>query len=170
MSSCSVRCDHETIQTAMTAAETGHLIPSSLHRQSAPQTRSAGSSTSSSHPSSIRSRCSSVDIRAVVSQQLVLAIDGHMVPWFRAHDHDTSPSAAMIRDNKHTRSMESSIHPGKDEMRSGQQPFAALPFRARSPPDRAALQANPKDYAAGKTVKGHCEKFFTFCSICLPGC
>lgn len=74
--------DHETIQTAMTAAETGHLILSSLHTIGAANTISRIIDVfEPSQQHQIAMQLSMV-LRAVVSQQLVPAIDGHMVPAF----------------------------------------------------------------------------------------
>ncbi len=74
--------DHETIQTAMTAAETGHLVLSSLH------TIGAASSISRiidvfepSQQRQIAVQLSMV-LRAVISQQLVPAVDGTIIPAF----------------------------------------------------------------------------------------
>ncbi len=69
--------DLETISTALTAAETGHLVFATLHTQSTRRRRSTASSTSSRPSSSSRcgpssrSRC-----RAIVTQQLLPTADG----------------------------------------------------------------------------------------------
>ena len=69
--------DLETIATALTAAETGHLVFATLHTQSAPTRRSTASSTSS--PPSSRARCACSSRRrsqGVVTQTLVPTADG----------------------------------------------------------------------------------------------
>jgi twitching motility protein PilT len=68
--------DEETIQTVLTAAETGHLVFSTLHTNSAPQTvdRIVSCFPKSSHPQ-VRQQLSSV-LEAVVSMQLVTKADG----------------------------------------------------------------------------------------------
>ena len=74
--------DHETIQTAMTAAETGHLIFSSLHTIGAANTIDRIIDVfpaSQQHQISIQ--LASV-LQAVVSQKLVPSVSGEMVPAF----------------------------------------------------------------------------------------
>ena len=109
--------DHETIQTAMTAAETGHLILSSLHTIGAANTISRIIDVfEPSQQHQIAMQLSMV-LRAVVSQQLVPAIDGHMVPAFELMIM-TPAISNMIRDNK-THQIDGIIYTSaKDEMRS----------------------------------------------------
>lgn len=74
--------DYETISTAMTAAETGHVIFSSLHTIGASNTIDRiidAFSTSQQHQVSIL--LASV-LQAVISQKLLPSIDGTMVPAF----------------------------------------------------------------------------------------
>ena len=109
--------DHETIQTAMTAAETGHLVLSSLHTIGAANTISRIIDVfEPSQQHQIAMQLSMV-LRAVVSQQLVPAIDGHMVPAFEIMIM-TPAISNMIRDNK-THQIDGIIYTSaKDEMRS----------------------------------------------------
>ena len=91
--------DHETIQTAMTAAETGHLILSSLH------TLGAANSISRiidvfepSQQHQIIMQLSMV-LQAVISQQLVPDVNGKNIPVFEIM-RLTPAIRNMIRDNK----------------------------------------------------------------------
>jgi twitching motility protein PilT len=91
--------DHETIQTAMTAAETGHLVLSSLHTIGAANTISRIIDVfDPSQQRQIAVQLSMV-LRAVVSQQLVPTVDGNMVPAFEIMVM-TPAISNMIRDNK----------------------------------------------------------------------
>lgn len=91
--------DHETIQTAMTAAETGHLVLSSLHTIGAANTISRIIDVfDASQQRQIAMQLSMV-LRAVVSQQLVPSIDGKMIPAFEIMVM-TPAISNMIRDNK----------------------------------------------------------------------
>ena len=68
--------DHETIQTALTAAETGHLVMSTLHTLDAPETINRIISVFPPHQQQqIRLQLASV-LRAVISQRLVPRADG----------------------------------------------------------------------------------------------
>ena len=72
--------DHETIQTAMTAAETGHLILSSLHTTGAANTISRIMDVfepSQQHQIAIQL---SMVLQTVISQQLVPDVNGHNIP------------------------------------------------------------------------------------------
>lgn len=91
--------DHETIQTAMTAAETGHLVLSSLHTIGAASTISRIIDVfDPSQQRQIALQLSMV-LRAVISQQLVPALGGGMVPAFEIMIM-TPAISNMIRDNK----------------------------------------------------------------------
>lgn len=74
--------DEETIKTAMTAAETGHLVISTLHTVGAANTIDRIiDSFPSNQQQQIRAQLSMV-MQAVISQQLIPAVDGTMVPAF----------------------------------------------------------------------------------------
>ena len=91
--------DYETIQTAMTAAETGHLVLSSLHTTGAANT--IGRIVDVFEPSQQRqvSIQLSMVLQAVISQQLVPDINGHNIPVFEVMR--LNPAIRnMIRDNK----------------------------------------------------------------------
>ena len=91
--------DYETIQTAMTAAETGHLILSSLHTTGAANT--IGRIVDVFEPAQQRqiSIQLSMVLQAVISQQLIPDINGHTIPAFEVMR--LNPAIRnMIRDNK----------------------------------------------------------------------
>ena len=91
--------DYETIQTAMTAAETGHLVLSSLHTIGAVNT--IGRIVDVFEPSQQRqiSIQLSMVLQAVISQQLVPDVEGHNIPVFEVMR--LNPAIRnMIRDNK----------------------------------------------------------------------
>ena len=91
--------DYENIQTAMTAAETGHLVLSSLHTTGAANT--IGRIVDVFEPSQQRqvSIQLSMVLQAVISQQLVPDINGHNIPVFEVMR--LNPAIRnMIRDNK----------------------------------------------------------------------
>ena len=91
--------DFETIQTAMTAAETGHLVLSSLHTIGAANTISRIIDVfNASQQRQIAVQLSMV-LKAVVSQQLVPAKNGTLVPAFEIMVM-TPAISNMIRDNK----------------------------------------------------------------------
>ncbi len=91
--------DYETIQTAMTAAETGHLILSSLHTIGAANTIGRIMDVfepSQQHQIAIQL---SMILQAVISQQLVPDVNGHNIPAFEIM-RLTPAIRNMIRDNK----------------------------------------------------------------------
>lgn len=91
--------DFETIQTAMTAAETGHLVLSSLHTIGAANTIDRIIDVfEPSQQRQIAVQLSMV-LQAVVSQQLVPTIDGRLIPAFEIMTL-TPAIRNMIRDNK----------------------------------------------------------------------
>lgn len=74
--------DLETISSALTIAETGHLVFSTLHTNSASQTIDRIIDVfPEGSKGQIRTQLSSV-ITAIISQRLIPAIDGGMVPAF----------------------------------------------------------------------------------------
>ena len=91
--------DYETIQTAMTAAETGHLVLSSLQTTGAANT--IGRIVDVFEPAQQRqiSIQLSMVLQAVISQQLVPDVNGHTIPVFEVMR--LNPAIRnMIRDNK----------------------------------------------------------------------
>lgn len=91
--------DYETISTAMTAAETGHLIFSTLHTIGASNTIDRiidAFPSSQQHQIAIQL---SMVLRAVVSQQLLPTVDGGIVPAFEIMTL-TPAIRNMIRESK----------------------------------------------------------------------
>lgn len=91
--------DAETIRTAMTAAETGHLVIATLHTKGAVNTIDRIlDSFPSEQQGQVRVQLSMV-LRTVVSQQLVPGVDGSLIPAFEIM-HADHAIRNMIRDNK----------------------------------------------------------------------
>ena len=91
--------DYETIRTAMTAAETGHLLIATLHTKGAVNTVDRiVDSFPSGQQDQIRAQLSMV-LRTVVSQQLMPSTDGGMVPAYEIM-HVNDAICNMIRENK----------------------------------------------------------------------
>lgn len=99
--------DLETIQTALTAVETGQLLLSSLHTIGAAQTVDRIVDVfPAGQQDQIRLQLALV-LKAVVSQQLIPTVDGGVVPAFEIMKCNVAIQN-MIRDNK-THQMESVI-------------------------------------------------------------
>jgi twitching motility protein PilT len=91
--------DHETIQVAMTAAETGHLVISTLHTTGAANTVDRIiDAFPPNQQGQIRIQLS-MTLRAVVSQQLVPGVDGSVLPAFEVMRVNTAISN-LIREAK----------------------------------------------------------------------
>ncbi len=91
--------DHETIRTAMTAAETGHLLIATLHTNGAVNTIDRIiDAFPSTQQSQIRVQLSMV-LRTVVSQRLLPDVDGGLVPAYEIM-HMNAAIRSMIRDCK----------------------------------------------------------------------
>ena len=91
--------DQETIHTAMTAAETGHLLIATLHTKGAVNTVDRiVDAFPSEQQEQIRAQLSMV-LRTVVSQQLLPDQNGGMVPAYEIM-HVNSAIRSLIRDNK----------------------------------------------------------------------
>lgn len=105
--------DHETIRTAMTAAETGHLVITTLHTKG---TVNAIDRIVDSFPSEqqgqIRAQLSMV-LRTVVSQQLLPNVDGGLTPAYELM-HMNSAIRSLIRDGKNHQ-IDSAIAAGSAE-------------------------------------------------------
>ena len=104
--------DQETIRTAITAAETGHLLLSSLHTIGAAKTVDRIIDTfPAEQQSQIRLQISMV-LRAVVSQRLVPTEDGGLIPVFEMMT--VNPAIQnMIRDGR-THQIDNVIYGGND--------------------------------------------------------
>ena len=91
--------DLETIRTAMTAAETGHLLFATLHTRGAVNTIDRIiDAFPADQQAQIRIQLSAV-LRTVVSQQLLPDVNGGLVPAFEIM-HTNSAIRSMIRDCK----------------------------------------------------------------------
>ena len=91
--------NHDTIATALTAAETGHLLLSSLHTVGAAKTIDRIIDTfPANQQQQVRVQLSMV-LRAVVSQRLVPTVDGTQVPVFEVMTINPAIQN-MIRDGK----------------------------------------------------------------------
>ena len=91
--------DYETTNVAMTAAETGHLIISTLHTIGAANTIDRIIDVFPPNQQSQIAIQLSMVLQAVVSQQLVPSVDGKMIPAFEIMTV-TPAIRNMIRDNK----------------------------------------------------------------------
>lgn len=91
--------DYDTMQTAITAAETGHLLLSSLHTVGAAKTIDRIiDAFPANQQQQLRIQLSMV-LRAVVSQRLVPSTDGKQIPVFEMMTVNNAISN-MIRDGK----------------------------------------------------------------------
>ena len=91
--------DLDTIQTAMTAAETGHLLIATLHTKGAVNTIDRIVDTfPSGQQDQVRVQLSMV-LHTVISQQLVPGVAGDLVPAFEIM-HVNNAIRSLIRDSK----------------------------------------------------------------------
>ena len=91
--------DFETIKTAMTAAETGHMVISTLHSVGAANTVDRVIDVfPPNQQQQIRVQLSQL-LQTVISQQLVPTVDGRLVPIFEIM-HCNSAIRNMIRESK----------------------------------------------------------------------
>lgn len=105
--------DHDTIRTAMTAAETGHLLFATLHTKGTVNTIDRIVDTfPSSQQSQVRFQLSMV-LHTVVSQQLLPGVNGNLVPAFEIM-HMNNAIRSLIRDSK-THQIDSALASGKDQ-------------------------------------------------------
>lgn len=105
--------DHETIRTAMTAAETGHLVIATLHTRGTVNTIDRIIDTfPPSQQAQIRIQLSAV-LHTVVSQQLVADLNGGLTPAYEVM-HMNSAIRSLIRDSKNHQ-IENAIAAGGSE-------------------------------------------------------
>ncbi len=91
--------DAETISTAMTAAETGHLLIATLHTKGTVNTIDRIVDTfPSGQQEQVRTQLSMV-LHTVVSQQLLPDVNGGLVPAFEIM-HTNNAIRSLIRENK----------------------------------------------------------------------
>lgn len=90
--------DEETVSTALSAAETGHLILSTLHTVGAVNTIDRIVDMFQGHQDQVRSQLSMI-LEAVISEQLIPTIDGELIPVFEIMQ--VNPAIrSQIRENK----------------------------------------------------------------------
>ena len=143
--------DYETIQTAMTAAETGHLVLSSLHTLGAANT--IGRIMDVFEPSQQRQIAIqlSMVLQAVISQQLIPDVDGRSIPVFEVM-RLTPAIRNMIRDNK-VHQIEGVISSSaQGEMRSMDQSLLELYKKGRITKDTALKYALSQDMLRRKLI------------------
>lgn len=134
--------DPETMQAAITAAETGHLVFSTLHTRSAGQTvNRIIDSFPATQQNQIRAQLS-MSLRAVLSQRLLPRRNGDgMVAAFEVLFNTTGVSN-MIREGNEEQ-IESTIQTSRDDdMRTIEQHLAYLVSRGRIARDDARKAAN----------------------------
>ena len=131
--------DIETISTAITAAETGHLLLSSLHTLGAAKTIDRViDAFPANQQNQIRAQLSMV-LRAVVSQRLILTKDGTLHPVFEVMC--VNPAIQnLIREGK-THQIDNAIFGGGADMLSMDTELARLLRDGRIDKDQAALYA-----------------------------
>ncbi len=100
--------DYETIQVAMTAAETGHLVLSTLHTMGASSTIDRIIDVFPPGQQRQIAVQLSMVLKSVVSQQLVPSVDGRLVPVFERMTV-TPAIRNMIRENK-THQIDSAVY------------------------------------------------------------
>ena len=116
--------DIETISTAITAAETGHLLLSSLHTLGAAKTIDrVVDAFPAAQQNQIRTQLSMV-LRAVVSQRLIPTEDGGLIPVFEVMS--VNPAIQnLIREGK-THQIDNAIFGGGENMLSMDSELARL--------------------------------------------
>ena len=102
--------DYETIEVAMTAAETGQLLFSSLHTTGAANTVDRIIDVfPASQQAQVRMQLSMV-LQTVISQQLLPSVDGKLIPVFEIM-HTNAAIKNLIREGK-THQIDSAIQSG----------------------------------------------------------
>lgn len=131
--------DTETISTAITAAETGHLLMSSLHTIGAAKTIDrVVDAFPAGQQNQIRAQLSMV-LKAVVSQRLVLTNDGTLYPVFEVMC--VNPAIQnLIREGK-THQIDNAIYGGGADMLSMDSELARLQREGKISKEMAMLYA-----------------------------
>ncbi|MBO2518048.1 MAG: type IV pili twitching motility protein PilT, partial [Clostridiales bacterium] len=135
--------DQETIRTAITAAETGHLILSSLHTVGASKTVDRILDVfPAEQQAQVRIQLSMV-LKAVVSQRLITTKDGAQVPVFEVMTINPAIQN-MIRDGR-THQIDNAIYGGGSEMMSMDQELIRLYKEGQIDRETALLYAVSPD-------------------------
>ena len=143
--------DHETIQTAMTAAETGHLVLSSLHTLGAANSISRIIDVfepAQQHQIIVQL---SMVLQAVISQQLIPDVNGKVIPVFEVM-RLTPAIRNMIRDNKLHQIEGVIASASQDQMRSMDHSLIELYKQGRIHKDTAIKYALNPDMIRHKLV------------------
>ena len=143
--------DHETIQTAMTAAETGHLILSSLHTLGAANSLNRIIDVfepAQQHQIIVQL---SMVLQAVISQQLIPDVNGKVIPVFEVM-RLTPAIRNMIRDNKLHQIEGVIASSSQDQMRSMDYSLVELYKQGRIHKDTAIKYALNPDMIRHKLV------------------
>jgi twitching motility protein PilT len=93
--------DHDTVQTAMQAAETGHLVLATLHSDSVPQTLDR---IRELHPAAEQANASTLlarSLNAVICQRLVPGLKGKRIPCLEIMRRNTATQDAIARNDTH---------------------------------------------------------------------
>lgn len=143
--------DHETIQTAMTAAETGHLVLSSLHTLGAANSISRIIDVfepAQQHQIIVQL---SMVLQAVISQQLIPDVNGKVIPVFEVM-RLTPAIRNMIRDNKLHQIEGVIASSSQDQMRSMDHSLVELYKQGRIHKDTAIKYALNPDMIRHKLI------------------
>ena len=143
--------DYETIQTAMTAAETGHLILSSLHTLGAANSLNRIIDVfepAQQHQIIVQL---SMVLQAVISQQLIPDVNGKVIPVFEVM-RLTPAIRNMIRDNKLHQIEGVIASSSQDQMRSIDYSLVELYKQGRIHKDTAIKYALNPDMIRHKLV------------------
>lgn len=93
--------DRETVQTAMQAAETGHLVLATLHADSVPQTIDR---IRELHPASEQANASTLlarSLNAIICQRLIPSTKGRRIPCLEIMRRNTATQDAIARNDLH---------------------------------------------------------------------
>ena len=143
--------DHETIQTAMTAAVTGHLVLSRLHTLGAANSMSRIIDVfepAQQHQIIVQL---SMVLQAVISQQLIPDVNGKVIPVFEVM-RLTPAIRNMIRDNKLHQIEGVIASSSQDQMRSMDHSLIELYKQGRIHKDTAIKYALNPDMIRHKLV------------------
>ncbi|MDD5823997.1 MAG: type IV pilus twitching motility protein PilT [Firmicutes bacterium] len=141
--------DYETISVAMTAAETGHMIFSTLHTVGAANTIDRIIDVFPANQQRQIAVQLSMVLKAVISQQLVPAIGGGVIPVFEIMTV-TPAISNMIRENKIPQIDGMLYSSSRDDMRSMDQSLLALVEEGRITNETALSYATNPDMLAKK--------------------
>ena len=133
--------DAETMHTAMSAAETGHMVIATLHTKGAVNAIDRIIDMfPSNQQSQIRVQLATV-LKTVVSQQLLPDAEGGMIPVCEIM-HMTSAIRSMIRDNKNHQIDNAIVSGGKEGMISMDQAILKLYQDGKITKETALLYAD----------------------------